>query len=170
MCDSMATRRKQAVTRKAKVPRYGLVETDLDTLVVALYVIVDDLLGRPTHRRPGHRPELSDSEVACLAVAQVLLRCPSERLWLRGARHRLGHLFPYLPQQAGYNKRLRACAPLLIRAMGQLALVTPSWCDSLRLFDATPVPCAASRETVKRSALRSRRDAHRLVPGQPQAG
>lgn len=133
-------------------------ETDLDTLAVALYVIVDDLLGRPTRRRPGHRPELSDSEVVCLAVAQVLLRCPSERLWLRVARHRLGHLFPYLPQQAGYNKRLRACAPLLNRVMGQLALLTPSWCDLLRLFDATPVPCAASRESVKRSALRGLAD------------
>jgi hypothetical protein len=38
--------------------------------------------------------------------------------------------------------------------MAQLAVVTPSWCDSLRLFDATPVPCGASRETVERSALR----------------
>ena len=129
------------------------VETDLDTLITALYVFVDDLLGRPT-RRPGHRRELSDSEVACLAVAQVLLRCPSERLWLRVASGRLGHLFPYLPRQPGYNKRLRACACVLNRVMAQLAFVTPSWCDALRLFDATPVPCGASRETVERSALR----------------
>jgi hypothetical protein len=79
-------------------------------------------------------------------------------LWLRVAGSRLGHLFPYLPRQPGYNKRLRACAPVLNRVIRQLALVTPSWCDSLRLFDATPVPCAASRETVKRSALRGLAD------------
>jgi hypothetical protein len=30
---------------------------------------------------------------------------------------------------------------------------SPSWCDGLRLLDATPLPCGQSRETVKRSAL-----------------
>jgi hypothetical protein len=29
----------------------------------------------------------------------------------------------------------------------------PSWCDSWRLLDATPVPCGASRQTVRRSDL-----------------
>jgi hypothetical protein len=38
-------------------------------------------------------------------------------------------------------------------ALGDLAAHTPSWGDQLRLVDSTPVPCAASRETVKRSAL-----------------
>src|SRR6266496_4287006 len=28
---------------------------------------------------------------------------------------------------------------------------SPGWCDQLRLLDSTPVPCAASRETVRRS-------------------
>jgi hypothetical protein len=37
--------------------------------------------------------------------------------------------------------------------LGDLAARTPSWWDALRLVDSTPVPCAASRETVKRSAL-----------------
>jgi hypothetical protein len=32
-------------------------------------------------------------------------------------------------------------------------MVAPSWCDGLRLLDATPLPCGASRETVKRSTL-----------------
>ena len=48
-----------------------------------------------------------DSELVCLAVAQVLLGCNSERRWHRFASGRLGHLFPYLPQQSAYNKRLR---------------------------------------------------------------
>ena len=34
-----------------------------------------------------------------------------------------------------------------------LARLSPSVCDRLRLLDSTPVPCAASRETVRRSAL-----------------
>jgi hypothetical protein len=38
-------------------------------------------------------------------------------------------------------------------AIQDIAAHTPSWCDQLRLVDSTPLPCAASRETVKRSAL-----------------
>jgi hypothetical protein len=126
---------------------------DLDSLLIALYVTIDDRLDRPL-RAPGRRPKLSDSELVCLAVAQVLLGCVSEHRWLRFAWVRLGHLFPYLPQQPGYNKRLRALAPALARVLRHLAEQTPSSCDSLRLLDATPLPCAASRETVERSALR----------------
>jgi len=71
------------------------VHADLDTLVIALYVTVDDLLG--PRIGPGRKPMLSDAELVCLAVAQVLLGCCSERRWLRFAGQRLGHLFPYLP-------------------------------------------------------------------------
>jgi Transposase DDE domain len=123
----------------------------LDDLVIALYVTIDDLLG--PRLGPGRPPKLSDAELVCLAVAQVLLGARSERHWLRFARQRLGHLFPYVPSQAGYNKRLRAAGHQLSLAIRQLAMAAPSWCDSFRLLDATPLPCGASRETVKRSAL-----------------
>jgi hypothetical protein len=88
-----------------------------------------------------------------LAVAQVLLDCPNERRFLRLAKRRLGHLFPYIPGQSGFNKRLRALAPQLLEALTLLARLSPSFCDRLRLLDSTPVPCAASRETVRRSAF-----------------
>jgi len=96
---------------------------------------------------------ISDSELICLAIAQVLLDCPNERRFLRLARNRLGHLFPYIPGQSGFNKRLRQLAPQLLDAVTLLARLSPSFCDRLRLLDSTPVPCAASRETVRRSAL-----------------
>ena len=124
---------------------------DLDTLVIALYVMVDELFG--PRRGPGRKPKLSDAELVCLAVAQVLLGCDSERRWLRFASQRLGHLFPYLPTPSAYNRRLRRAAPLVALAIADVAAHTPSFCDQLRLVDSTPVPCAASRETVKRSAL-----------------
>jgi hypothetical protein len=123
----------------------------LDGLVIALYVTIDELLG--PRRGPGRPPKLSDAELVCLAVAQVLLGARSERHWLRFVRDRLGHLFPYVPGQAGYNKRLRAAGHHLRLAIRHLAMAAPSWCDGLRLLDATPLPCGASRETVKRSAL-----------------
>jgi DDE family transposase len=127
------------------------VSADLDALLISLYVLVDDLL--PARRRFGRPPRISDSELICLAIAQVLLDCPNERRFLRLARQRLGHLFPYIPGQSGFNKRLRQLTPRLVEAIRLLARLSPSFCDRLRLLDSTPVPCAASRETVRRSAL-----------------
>lgn len=124
---------------------------NLDALLTALYVLVDDFL--PRRRGPGRPPRISDAELITLAVAQVLLDCGNEHRFLRFARRRLGHLFPYIPGQSGYNKRLRALAPQMIACVERLARLSPSFCDRLRLLDSTPVPCAASRETVKRSQL-----------------
>jgi hypothetical protein len=124
---------------------------DLDDLVIALYVTVDELL--EPRRGPGRRPKLSDAELTCLAVAQVLLGYHSERRWLRAVAHRLGHLFPYVCGQAAYNRRLRRAGPLVAAVLRAVAVACPSWGDQWRLLDATPVPCGASRETVKRSDL-----------------
>jgi Transposase DDE domain len=123
----------------------------LDDLVIALYVTIDELLA--PRRGPGRPPRLADSELVCLAVAQVLLGYDSERRWLRAVGDRLGHLFPYVCGQAAYNRRLRRAAPLVAQVVRALAVACPSWCDQWRLLDATPVPCGASRETVKRSDL-----------------
>jgi len=37
---------------------------------------------------------VTDAELVCLAVAQVLLRYDDERHWLRAATSCVGHLFP----------------------------------------------------------------------------
>lgn len=126
---------------------------DLDTLLTALYVLIDDHVIPSAGRRPGHPKKLSDAELVCLAVAQVLLGARSEHHWLRLCRGRLGHLFPYLPHQPGYHKRLKAAAPLICETIRYLASLCPSQGDQLRLLDATPVPCGTSRETVRRSEL-----------------
>lgn len=128
-------------------------DADLDTLMTALYVEIDDHIIGSRRRRRGRQPRLTDGELVCLAVAQVLLNFPSERHWLRYARRHLGRAFPYLPDQDGYNKRMRRLGPLLCRVMRHLATQVPTWWDELRLVDSTPLPCAASRETVKRSEL-----------------
>jgi hypothetical protein len=112
---------------------------------------VDDFL--PRRRGPGHPPRITDAELITLAVAQMFLAIPNDRKFLALARWRLGHLFPYLPQQPGYNKRLRALAPTIARVITHLAVTSPSFCDNLRLLDSTPVPCGQSRETARRSEL-----------------
>jgi hypothetical protein len=129
------------------------VTPDLETLLIALYVEIDDHVIPSAPRRAGAPRRLADAELVCLAVAQVLLGARSEHHWLRMCYGRLGHLFPYLPHQPGYHKRLKAAAPLLAAVLDHLARQSPSWHDPARLIDATPVPCGTSRETVRRSEL-----------------
>jgi hypothetical protein len=127
------------------------VTTDLNTLLTALYVRIDDYLA--DHVRVGRRPRLTDSELLTLAAAQVLLGVRSEARWLRLVPAALPGAFPYLPGQSGYNKRLRAALPLLKRLIRVLAADTDLWADPVWLVDSTPVECARSRPTVQRSDL-----------------
>lgn len=130
-------------------------KTNLDALLTALYVHLDDHV-LPSLPKPGKRgPErvLNDAELVCVAIAQVLLRCDSERHWLRTAPGRIGHLFPRLPGQSEYNRHLRDAAPGLLAAATWLARAVPTWHENLRLMDGTPLRCGASRVTVNRSDL-----------------
>jgi hypothetical protein len=112
-------------------------------------VLVDDLLPGRRHGR-SRRPRISDSELISLDVAQVLLDCPNERRFFAAPEARLGHVLPYIPDQAGFSKRLRALAPQLLQAITLLARLSPSFCD----WAATArLDTSASRETVRRSAL-----------------
>jgi len=129
---------------------------DLDTLLIALYVELTDRiiasLGNGG-RRVGRPPGVTDAELVCLAVAQVLLRYDDERHWLRAAPGRVGHLFPRLLSQSEYNERLKNAAPLMEAALRWLADQTPGSAEPLRLMDGTPVPCGQSVVTAKRSGL-----------------
>ncbi len=129
---------------------------DLDTLLIALYVELTDRIIPSlgfTRSGPGRRPEVTDAELVCLAVAQVLLRYDDERHWLRAASSRVGHLFPVLLRQSEYNERLKTASPLLEAALRWLADHTPGSAELLRLMDATPVPCGHSVVTTCRSDL-----------------
>jgi hypothetical protein len=129
---------------------------DLDTLLTALYVELTDLIIPSVglaRSGPGKPPVVTDAELACVAVAQVLLRYDDERHWLRAAPARIGHLFPRLLHQSEYNARLKNAAPLMEAALRWLADQTPATAEMLRLMDATPVPCGQSVITAKRSDL-----------------
>jgi hypothetical protein len=134
------------------------VDADLDTLATALYVKIDDLLRMAPQHAPwrpaiGFSPQISDAELVTLAVMQALLGFTSESRWLRFATTHLRHLFPYLPQQPGYNKRLRNLAATISWLIGMLARDTTLWTDDVWVIDSTPVECARSREAVHRSEL-----------------
>ena len=132
--------------------------TDMDTLATALYVRTDDLLKESPQLAPwrpeaGIGPQLSDAELITLAVMQPLLGFKSEARWVRYAHAHLRHLFPYLPRQPGYNKRLRRAAALIRQCIRVLAASTTAWTDDVWVVDSTPVECGRSRDTARRSDL-----------------
>lgn len=131
---------------------------DLDTLATALYVKIDDeLKASPqlNRRRPkvGITPKITDAELITVAVLQSVLGYHGESRWIRYARTALLPLFPYLPQQPGYNKRLRLLGAQMTHLIAVLAADTDLWRHPIRIADSTPVPCGMSRETVQRSEL-----------------
>jgi Transposase DDE domain len=134
------------------------VTTNLDALATALYVKTDDLLKDSPQLAPcrpdvGIDPKLSDAELVTLAVMQALSGFTSEARWLRHAQAHLRHLFPCLPQQPGYNKRLRAAASMIRHCIRVLASDTAIWTDDVWVAGSTPVECGRSRETARRSDL-----------------
>jgi hypothetical protein len=160
--------RRGALVVRARVPTVGvatqrrtsevLVDADLDTPATALYVRADDLLKAAPERAPertavGFEPKITDAELITMSVMQPLLGYTSESRWLRYAHADLRHLFPYLPLQPGYNKRLRDLADTIRWLIGVLARDTSLWTDDVWVVDSTPVECARSRETAKRSEL-----------------
>ena len=133
-------------------------DADLDTLATALYVTTDDFLAdNPQHRpwRPkvGLKPRLSDAELVTLVVLQALLGFTSEARWLRYANTHLRAMFPDLPMQSGYNKRVRAATGMLRAVFAHLVSCCSRSSDDVWVVDSTPVECGRSRETAQRSDL-----------------
>ena len=133
-------------------------DADLDTLATGLYVTSDDFLAdnpqyRPWRPRVGLAPRLTDAELVTLVVLQALLGFTSEARFLRYANTHLRGLFPYLPTQSGYNKRIRAAIGTLRAVIAHLVAPTSSVSDDVWVVDSTPIECGRSRETAKRSDL-----------------
>jgi hypothetical protein len=127
------------VATQTSSPLETLVDADLDTLATALYARGDDLLKAEPWHAPwrladGIAAEITDAELLTLAVMQALLGYVSEARWLRYAREQPRHLFPYLPGQPGYSKRLRKLAATMTWLIPMLAADT----------SCGPVPCMIS--------------------------
>jgi hypothetical protein len=123
---------------------------DLDLLLIAVFCTADDLLPKRTENA---KRSLTDAEVVTLCVAQALLGIASDRRFLAIARRRLIHLFPRLPQQPGYFKRRQRLSDVIEALIAEFARHSPGWDDDLLVVDSTPVECARSVETTRRSQL-----------------
>ncbi|CCG04922.1 conserved protein of unknown function [Blastococcus saxobsidens DD2] len=60
---------------------------------------------------------------------------------------------PCLPQEPGYDKRLRRLSATVIWLIHQLAVDTSIRTGDVWMVDSTPIECGRSRESVLRSEL-----------------
>jgi hypothetical protein len=131
-------------------------DADLDLLLIYVFCVADDLL---PERTKNARRILTDAEVVTLAVAQAIMGIPSDHRFIRTAIKQLRHLFPTLTTRSGYFKRRDQLADTIEWLIAMFASQSPGWTDDVVLVDSTPVECARSRETVKRSGESSLDDA-----------
>ena len=131
-------------------PGEDTMPADLDLLLITVFCTVDDLLPR---RAGNARRMLTDAEVVTLCVAQAIMGIPSDGRFLARARKQLAHLFPVLPKRPGYLKRRQALSSTIEALIAVFARDSPGFHDDLVLVDSTPIECARSIETTRRSQL-----------------
>lgn len=116
---------------------------DLDSFLVALYIVVDDWWqdNHPlTVRHPGRPAALSGSEVLTLAILAQWPRWRSERDFWRFADVYLRAYFPNLVSQGQLNRRIRALEPELQAFHRDLADTLADGSEIYRVIDTTLVP------------------------------
>jgi len=136
---------------------------DLDTFLVALYTIVDDLYqehyAHTKPRRPGRRPELSDSEVLTLSICAQWFGS-SERAFVRYvSRHWHGY-FPRLLSQSAINRRCRDLAGVMSQMVEVVAERLGAYTSAYQAMDTVPLPLMR----------RCRGDRHRLFGHEASIG
>jgi hypothetical protein len=108
----------------------------LETLTIAAYVFAT------TFRlpRPGPPGKVTDAEIVALAVAQAMTGTVSDRRFLGTIDRLLPGLFPDLPDQTQYNRRLRRLTSHITTVQLMLAELVAE--GQVRLADGTLIACA----------------------------
>src|SRR6266849_10460320 len=81
-----------------------------EDLFVYVYVLIDDAIAAgdiAIPPRPGPAPGCSDAELLAIAQVRHLLGRRSEAGFLAEVTRDWAHLFPYLPHQSEFSRRIR---------------------------------------------------------------
>ena len=125
---------------------------DLDTFLVALYTIVDELTQRhvapqkPVRR--GHMPELSDSEVLTLMVCEQW-HGRSERGFLRFVARYWRSYFPRLLHQSAFNRRVRDLTGALTQLIPLVAADLGAALAPYQVIDGVAMPLARRSRGIR---------------------
>lgn len=115
---------------------------DLDTFLVALYTITDDLYKThyaDTARRVGAKPVMTDSEIMTLGLCSQWLKWPERRL-LKYVKDHWHSYFPRLLSQSEYNRRFNALANRMAYLVPLVKGQMTGYCRSYEVLDCVPVP------------------------------
>lgn len=116
---------------------------DLDSLLVSLYVLVDDWWKLEYGSEPpksGRPALLADSEVLTLAILAQWPRFRSERDFWRFARAHLRCYFPTLCSQSQFNRRVRSLEPKIRALQHALAQELADPRAVYHVLDTTLIP------------------------------
>ncbi len=140
-------------------------EIDLDTFLVTLYCVVDDLYRdqfaplKPLRR--GHKAEMSDSEVLTMDLLAQWQQNRSERAFIAYACEHWQGYFPKILDQSAFNRRTRDLSGVLCQIGPAVAAMTmPLLRPSYEVLDCVPVPLMR----------RCRGDRHRLFADEAAVG
>ncbi len=128
---------------------------DLDSFVVALYVLVDEWWREhhpPAPRGPGRPTSFSASEVLTLAVLAQWPRFRSERDFYRFADAHLREHFPNLLSHGQLNRRIRALESELKVLQRDLSSMLADGSEAYHVLDTTLIP-AVVRARARRNGL-----------------
>lgn len=133
---------------------------NIPDLLTTIYVLVDDWYQEQgqalVQGKPGVKPELSDSEMITLMLAQDLIPYPGETQFVAFMRTNYGSLFPRLVDQSQFNRRarnLRWMVEQLRQAwVVRLGVVNPQ----KLLLDTKPVPVMGYTRSKKQSDFAGR--------------
>lgn len=116
--------------------------TDLDTFLVALYTITDDLYKAyhpETNRRVGPKPVMTNSEVITLGLCVQWLKWPERKL-LKYVKDHWRSYFPRLLSQSEYNRRFNALADHMACLVPLIRRQVTGYCSCYEVLDCVPVP------------------------------
>jgi hypothetical protein len=119
---------------------------ELDTLIVMIYVFVDDWYREhiaPVKPNRGRPCQFSDSEALTIAIVsewRAGVSWQSERGCLRYLHQHYGSWFPHLPQRSAFNERKRFLLGVLNHLNQSLAAFLTSDEDVYECVDSLPIP------------------------------
>lgn len=115
---------------------------DLDTFLVALYTIVDDLyrLNYPIDKpKPGTVPVMTNSEIITLVVCAQWLKWSERKVIAYVEKHWQAY-FPNLISQSAYHKRFKALTNCLVSLVPQVETALSQFLADYEILDCVPVP------------------------------
>ena len=116
--------------------------TNLDTFLVALYTITDDMYKThypKTNPRVGPKPVMTDSEIITLGLCSQWLKWPERKL-LKYVKDYWRSYFPRLLSQSEYNRRFNALADRMAYLVPLIKRHVTGYCPSYEILDCVPVP------------------------------